>query len=144
MKTTFVLLSAILIGVSSLAAAQDTSGMQGMKMDQNMPMKMGQKMPCMHMKNGMQMGKNTPCKNQTAQGKGVVEAVNQSKGTVTIKHQAITSIGWPAMTMTFKADPPSLLQSVKVGEKVNFTLQPAGMNSTVTAISPANETPGKR
>lgn len=139
MKTTFVLLSAILlIGVSSLAAAHDTSGMQGMTMDQSMPMKMDQKMPC------MQMGKNTPRKNQTAQGKGVVEAVNQPKDTVTIKHQAITSIDWPAMTMTFKADPPSLLQSVKVGERVNFTLHPAGMNSTVTTISPANETPGKR
>lgn len=39
------------------------------------------------------------------------------------------------MTMTFKADPPSLLKDVKVGEKVNFTLHPDGMNSTVTAIT---------
>ena len=35
------------------------------------------------------------------------------------------------------ADPPALLQKVKVGEQVKFTLHPAGMASTVTAISPA-------
>jgi len=40
------------------------------------------------------------------------------------------------MTMTFKADPPTLLAKVKVGEKVQFTLRPAGMASTVTAIAP--------
>lgn len=40
------------------------------------------------------------------------------------------------MTMTFKADPPTLLAKVKVGEKVQFTLHPAGMASTVTAIAP--------
>jgi hypothetical protein len=38
--------------------------------------------------------------------------------------------------MTFKADPPSLLKDVLVGEKVTFTLHPAGMHSTVTVITP--------
>jgi Cu/Ag efflux protein CusF len=85
---------------------------------------------------GMPMGKNMSCTNQTAQGTGVVEAIDTAKGTVTIKHQAVASIHWPAMTMTFKANPPSLLKHVKVGEKVNFTLHPAGANSTVTAITP--------
>ena len=146
----------------AIAGTQGTKmdhGMQGMQMNhdkQAMPMKesgshMKMMMDCMQMHkdmkkskdmpmdNGMQgmsMGKNMPCANQTAQGTGVVEAVDTAQGTITIKHQAIPSIQWPAMTMTFKADPPSLLQSVKVGEKVNFTLRPAGMNSTVTAITP--------
>lgn len=133
MKTRVILLSAILMAATTPAFAQSSSGMQGMPMHQNMPcMQMGKGMPM----NGMQMGKGMPCANQTAQGTGVVEAIDTAKGTVTIKHQAIASIHWPAMTMTFKADPPSLLQSVKVGEKVNFTLHPAGMNSTVTAIAP--------
>ena len=52
-----------------------------------------------------------------------------------IKHQAIESIHRPTMTMTFKADPPSLLKDVKFGEKVDFTLHPVGMNSAVTAIT---------
>ncbi len=72
-----------------------------------------------------------------AQGVGIVKTIDAAKGTITLQHQAITAIGWPAMTMTFKVDPPALLQKVKVGEQVRFTLHPAGMASTVTAISPA-------
>lgn len=116
MKARLILLSGILIAAAVPAFAQATPDTQGTKMDQN--------------RHGVQM-------NQAAQGTGVVEAVDRTKGTVRIKHQAIESIRWPAMTMTFKANPLSLLQSVKVGEKVNFTLHPAGMNSTVTAITPA-------
>lgn len=81
---------------------------------------------------GMQTTKPTQ-----AQGVGVVKAIDTTKGTITLQHQAITAIGWPAMTMIFKVDPPALLQKVKVGEQVRFTLHPAGMASTVTAISPA-------
>ncbi len=154
MKTRSILLGAILVAAITPAFAQATSGTQGMKMGQDkqaMPMhqngsNMKVMMNCMRMGkdmqngNGMQgmpMGKNMPCANQTAQGTGVVEAIDTAKGTVTIKHQAITSINWPAMTMTFKADPPSLLKTVKVGEKVSFTLHPDGMKSTVTTIEPA-------
>ncbi|KAA0068513.1 copper-binding protein [Rhodanobacter sp. T12-5] len=72
-----------------------------------------------------------------AQGVGVVKAIDTTKGTITLQHEAIAAIGWPAMTMTFKADPPALLQKVRVGDKVQFTLHPAGMASTVTAIHPA-------
>ena len=158
MKTRSILLSAILMAAITPAFAQATSGTQGMKSGQDMQgmpmhpnsssMKM---MNCMQMhqgmkmdkdmsmgkgKQGMQMGKDMPCANQTAQATGVVEAIDTAKGTVTIKHQAIASIQWPAMTMTFKADPPGLLKRLNVGEKVNFTLHPAGANSTITAIAP--------
>jgi Cu/Ag efflux protein CusF len=154
MKSCSILLGAILMATITPAFAQATSGTQGMPMGQDkqaMPMhqngsNMKMMMNCMQMGKGMQnssgmqgmrMDKNKPCANQTAQGTGVVEAIDTAKGTVTIKHQAIESIDWPAMTMTFKADPPSLLRSVKVGERVNFTLHPDGMKSTVTAIAPA-------
>ncbi len=148
MKTHTILLSAILMATAAPAFAQATSGSQDMPMHQgkqDMPVPqegshMKMRMNCMHMHKGMQgmkMGKNMPCANQTAQATGVIEAIDTAKRTVTIKHQAIPSIHWPAMTMTFKADPPSLLKGLKVGERVNFTLHPAGMNSTVTAIAPA-------
>ena len=68
---------------------------------------------------------------------GKVEAVDATAGTVTIAHGPVDALKWPAMTMTFKVDPPALLQKVKAGESVRFTLHPAGMASTVTAISPA-------
>lgn len=123
MKTRSILLGAILMAAITPPFAQAGYGAQGTKMDQGT--------------HDMPMGKNVPRTNQSAQGTGVIEAIDTAKGTVTIKHQAIASIRWPAMTMTFKADPPGLLKNITVGEKVNFTLHPIGMNSTVTAIAPA-------
>lgn len=116
MKTTLTLLAAALLGFTGMACAQTASGMQGMQMGQ---------------------GTHTMQKGGTAEGAGVVKAIDTAKGTVTIQHQAIASIHWPAMTMTFQADPPSLLKRIKVGEKVTFTLHPDGMHSTVTAVVPA-------
>jgi Cu(I)/Ag(I) efflux system protein CusF len=94
--------------------------------------------------NPQQMDPNMPgmagmheSKPADAQGVGVVKAVDTPKGTVTLQHEAIAAIGWPAMTMTFKLASPDLLKGVKVGDKVRFSLHPAGMASTVTAIAPA-------
>lgn len=156
MKIRFILLSAILMATVTPVFAQATSATQGTKMNpnmQNMPMhqngsSMKMMMNCMQMHKGMKMDKNMqmgqgmpmsqnmPCSNQTAQGTGTIKAIDAAKGTVTIEHQAIESIHWPAMTMTLKADPPGLLKNIKVGEKVNFILHPAGMNSTVIAMKP--------
>ena len=41
------------------------------------------------------------------------------------------------MTMAFKAAKPDLLNAVKIGDKVQFGLHPAGMDSTITSIKPA-------
>ena len=71
-----------------------------------------------------------------AQGVGVVKAIDPAKGTITLQHQPIASIQWPAMTMAFKVASPDLLKNVSVGEKVQFGLRPAGMDSTVTSIKP--------
>ncbi|KZC15710.1 copper-binding protein [Rhodanobacter sp. FW510-R12] len=68
------------------------------------------------------------------QGVGVVKAIDAVKGTITLQHQAIAAIGWPAMTMPFKLASPDLLKHVKVGDKVRFTLRPDGMASTVMSI----------
>ncbi|MDE1964477.1 MAG: copper-binding protein [Xanthomonadaceae bacterium] len=65
---------------------------------------------------------------------GVVKALDATKGTLTLQHEAIAAIGWPAMTMPFKVASPDLLKNVKVGDKVKFTLHFAGMASAVTSI----------
>ena len=79
----------------------------------------------------------SPTAIRTAQGIGVIQAIDTAKGTFVIKHQPIASIGWPVMTMKLTADPPGLLRSVRVGERVRFTLRLDGVNSMVTAMSPA-------
>ncbi|MBN8893384.1 MAG: copper-binding protein [Rhodanobacter sp.] len=68
------------------------------------------------------------------EGVGVIKAIDVAKATVTLQHEAITAIGWPAMTMPFKVASSDLLKNVKVGDKVKFGLHPDGMNSTVTLI----------
>jgi len=69
------------------------------------------------------------------QGVGVVKAIDAAKGSITLQHEAIAVIGWPAMTMPFKLASPDLLKHVKVGDKVQFGLRPAGMASTVVSIA---------
>ena len=68
-----------------------------------------------------------------AKGTGKVTAVDKSAGTITLDHGPITEANWPAMTMAFKAA-PTLIDSVKVGDQVNFELKLDGNAGEVTAI----------
>lgn len=65
----------------------------------------------------------------------MVKAIDAAKGSITLQHEAVAAIGWPAMTMPFKLASPDLLKHVKVGDKVRFALHPAGTDSTVTSIA---------
>jgi|SRR6185437_959391 len=104
-------LTGALIATSSVVAAQ--------QMDPNMPGMAG-------------MHESKPA---DVQGVGVVKAIDTANGTITLQHEAIAAIGWPAMTMPFKVASPDLLKRVKVGDTVQFGLHPDGMNSTVTSIT---------
>jgi Cu(I)/Ag(I) efflux system protein CusF len=81
---------------------------------------------------GMPMGKTDAAK--TGQAAGIVTGLDSNAGTVTIKHGAIPAVGWPAMTMTFKAMPATLLKGVKAGDKVAFTVKIRGQDNEVTAL----------
>jgi Cu(I)/Ag(I) efflux system protein CusF len=65
---------------------------------------------------------------------GTVSKVDQAGGQITIAHEAIPSISWPAMTMTFKAKERALLNNVKAGQKVSFTLAKSGNEYVVTNL----------
>jgi Cu/Ag efflux protein CusF len=67
----------------------------------------------------------------------VVQSVDTSAKTVTIAHQPIESLGWPAMTMSFKVTKPELLEQVSAGEKVDFTLDGRDMSASITSLTPA-------
>jgi Cu(I)/Ag(I) efflux system protein CusF len=77
---------------------------------------------------------HAPAQAKTGQGTGVITAIDAKANTVTIKHGAIPAVGWPAMTMTFKATPPSLLHGLQVGQKVGFDTKVQGMSAEVTAV----------
>ena len=64
---------------------------------------------------------------------GIITAVDEVAGTVTIEHEAIPAIDWPAMTMGFKAA-PEVLTGVKAGDKVSFDLKLQNGSGEVTSI----------
>ena len=71
---------------------------------------------------------------KTGKAYGVVLGVDSKANSVTIKHGPIPAVGWPAMTMTFKATPASLLKGVKTGDKIDFTVKVQGQDNEVTAL----------
>ena len=76
-----------------------------------------------------------PADATTADGAGVITAVDPAAATITINHEAIRSIGWPAMTMTFKAS-PAVLREAAVGDRIQFDLTVRDGAGEVTAIYP--------
>lgn len=71
---------------------------------------------------------------QTAEGTGVVRAVNAQEGTVTLAHEPIPALGWPAMTMAFRAQSAGLLNGVSVGQRVHFVLANENGRPVLTEI----------
>lgn len=71
---------------------------------------------------------------KTGQGTGVITAIDTKANTLTIRHGAIPSVNWPAMTMTFKASPPALLHGLSVGQTIEFDVRTQGMAAEVTAV----------
>lgn len=68
-------------------------------------------------------------------GSGVITSVDAAAGSVTIDHGPIPGVGWPAMSMSFKAA-PAVVEKAKVGERVQFDVAVRGRESEVTAIRP--------
>ena len=64
---------------------------------------------------------------------GEIKSIDAKAGTVTIHHSPIPALGWPAMTMTFKATPDAL-KVARSGQTVSFTLK--GPENQVVAIEP--------
>lgn len=71
---------------------------------------------------------------RTGAGVGVITALDSRAGKVTIKHGPIPTIGWPAMTMTFRAS-PTLLRFVRAGQTVTFAVRTRGTDAEVTAMT---------
>lgn len=70
---------------------------------------------------------------KTYRGTGVVEAVDREEGTVKINHEEIKDY-MEAMTMDFYVRHTWLLDEIKPGDKVDFTLEDAANVVVVTEI----------
>ena len=65
---------------------------------------------------------------------GVVQEIDKTGKTITLKHGPIKNMKMPAMTMSFGVKDAAMLGKVKVGEKVDFTVENVGNAPTVTMI----------
>jgi Cu(I)/Ag(I) efflux system protein CusF len=68
---------------------------------------------------------------------GEVRKVDQEQGKVTIRHEAISNLDMPAMTMVFRAEKPELLKELKAGDKIRFHAESTGGTLIVTRIEAA-------
>jgi Cu(I)/Ag(I) efflux system protein CusF len=64
---------------------------------------------------------------------GTVESVDAAAGKISISHGPVAALGWPAMTMNFKATPEQIA-SVQAGQAIEFDFLAEGMQGTITAI----------
>jgi Cu(I)/Ag(I) efflux system periplasmic protein CusF len=66
---------------------------------------------------------------------GTVKKVDEAAGKITLDHGPIKSLGMDEpMSMVFKAADPSMLKSVKAGDKVTFEAERVNGQITVTKI----------
>ncbi len=68
-----------------------------------------------------------------AKGTGTVTAIDPASSKITLAHEPIPAVKWPAMTMGFTAK-PELLAGIAVGDKVDFDLTVTGNAGEVTSI----------
>ncbi len=71
---------------------------------------------------------------QSAEGQGVIKAVDARAGTVVIAHGPIAALKWPAMTMKFKVESAAVLRGVTVGKTVHFVLKNVGGKPVISQI----------
>ncbi|RYY17615.1 MAG: efflux RND transporter periplasmic adaptor subunit, partial [Alphaproteobacteria bacterium] len=63
---------------------------------------------------------------------GSVEAIDPRS--ITLSHQPVPAIGWPAMTMTFRVADPALLRGYKKGDRVRFGFDQPSEGPTLRRI----------
>jgi Cu(I)/Ag(I) efflux system periplasmic protein CusF len=68
---------------------------------------------------------------------GEVRKIDHAQGKLTLKHGEIKNLQIPAMTMTYKAKPNTLLDGLTVGDKVEFSADKVDGQYVVTAVRKA-------
>ncbi len=92
----------------------------------------GMDMQQMDMKGKKSDGKKADAQVHKATGK--ITKVDASTGAVTIAHEQIESLKWPAMTMAFKVKDKSVLEKAKPGAKIDFSFISSGKDYVITDI----------
>jgi Cu(I)/Ag(I) efflux system periplasmic protein CusF len=65
---------------------------------------------------------------------GIVKKVDSAGLRITLRHEPIAALGWPAMTMPFAVKDRKILESLRPDQKVEFTFVQNGGAPVITAI----------
>lgn len=65
---------------------------------------------------------------------GVVKKIDAANGKVTIAHEPVQSLGWPAMSMSFIVKDKKLLDKVAADKKVEFQFVQQGKDYVITSL----------
>lgn len=80
---------------------------------------------------GMQMSKGAKSGKHTA--KGTVKSLDLKAQTVTLDHEPVKSMNWPAMSMTFKVQDKAVMDKFTQGKKVEVEFEQRGKDYVVTS-----------
>ena len=117
------LVAAALLPAAAFAQAK-TEDMKGMDM---------KGMDMSNMK-GMDMPKKSTAANVTHTATGEVKKVDTKARVVTVMHEPVKSLNWPAMNMGFVVKDKALLNKLTVGKKVEFDFVQKGGQYVVTSV----------
>lgn len=100
------------------------------------PLVAGAQMKGMDMKDMDMKGMKSDAKadGKVHRAKGTVSKVDAKAGTVTINHEPVASMRWPSMNMAFKVKDKKMLETVKPGQKVDFSFSQSGKDYVISEI----------
>jgi membrane fusion protein, copper/silver efflux system len=73
------------------------------------------------------------------ESRGRIEAL--SPGSVTLSHEPVPALGWPAMTMGFRVPNPEIARGFNVGDQVAFAFEQEGTNQVIRRMSKTASAP---
>lgn len=71
---------------------------------------------------------------KTAMSDGEIKKIDREAAKLTIKHGELKNLGMPGMTMVFRVQPATMIDQVKVGDKVRFVAEKVAGALTVTSL----------
>jgi Cu(I)/Ag(I) efflux system protein CusF len=77
------------------------------------------------------MGKDAKAGKHVA--KGTVKSADAKAGTVTLDHEPVKSMNWPAMSMTFQVKDKALMDKLAQGKKVEVEFEQRGKDYVITS-----------
>ena len=127
---TYMILLAAPLALAACDAADDSTGtMMSDEMANSDSMPMSGEMPMAEETGG----------EQSASAEGKVTDIDPGAGTVTIEHGPVESIGWPAMTMTFRTKSAAQMRGLETGDRVRFTFTQQDAGPRIESITRAGQ-----